>query len=510
MRKLAHASSLGSRESRVEYLSDSLGYPELMSIDDFLSIERGSSCEPLGYMSVPEAKVEHLLHRVLPLRDAERAAKTGRDEPPPALDLPDEVLSGTTEEAAQAADSEPRRDARGRIIAPRKAPLARVDPERRAAKAAAVAADAAALALSAATASQIVSSPPRILASTQLRDAAASASSSPTLPHLLFGPPPSLNLELPGLAAPPPPVPSWTSAVNAHWAEWGVRQQALHDEHRQSESAKRPWEQATDMANCQVESPYYKPQQSKKQQAWHEQMMDQSRRSPLHQAREAVDVLHESTLYRSPLHSQTHIRRHTLIRSLHRSPSLPAAPPQGTPLAPLKETLPSTLPFAALPSMMTPMSPMTLKTLKTAPSVQLSAAQRHAQQGNTTVTPDIPQPQSSPLLAKLSGRLATAATTAQAHLVEPAHRLLPTPTAQLESSYPYVDATRADATAGSLGTGSAMGPSPAVPPSDSGPPKHKSLPALGPLRPMAFSKSMPSLMPSRGRLGRKVPPFIIC
>lgn len=133
----------------------------------------------------------------------------------------------------------------------------------------------------------------------------------------------------------------------------------------------QPWERPPDY----LPTAFYQAQQQRKHAAWHAHNLEQSLRSPACRATEALDALHESTLYRSPLRSQARllsaplfpqgasassppprsrrplafhsalpplnirvvsnvctqaqVLRHSLGRPLHRSPSLPAPRPSG-------------------------------------------------------------------------------------------------------------------------------------------------------------------------------------
>jgi len=79
MRKLARASGgLLPKESNVLALCEALGYPtELnMSLDEFLTAESAGG-HGAPYMSMAEAQLEHALHRLMPLRDADAGDADG-------------------------------------------------------------------------------------------------------------------------------------------------------------------------------------------------------------------------------------------------------------------------------------------------------------------------------------------------------------------------------------------------------------------------------------------------
>ena len=153
--------------------------------------------------------MEALLHRVLPLREAQPAEG---DEAAAAESLPEgadaegelDTLSpkGSQHAGRKRGAASPARQVTGRSMHAAK-------PWKSDAARAAEATAAAERALVEAVAAQVVSSPERFCSPTQLR----LGSGLVALPSLSFVPPPSLDKEVPGLAKPPPPPPKWSVQV---------------------------------------------------------------------------------------------------------------------------------------------------------------------------------------------------------------------------------------------------------------------------------------------------------
>lgn len=70
--------SKAARQSRIGDMCDKLGYPEFMSIDEYLRSQHRNSSR---YTTVPEARVEYLLHRMLPIPDPEGQRASPRTKP---------------------------------------------------------------------------------------------------------------------------------------------------------------------------------------------------------------------------------------------------------------------------------------------------------------------------------------------------------------------------------------------------------------------------------------------
>jgi Ca2+-binding EF-hand superfamily protein len=507
MRKLARASGgLLPKESNVLALCEALGYPtELnMSLDEFLTAESAGG-HGAPYMSMAEAQLEHALHRLMPLRDADAGDADGSLLAAAAA-LPQDVGADGTQGHNAARWN-------ARTYSSPLAGLHSKEKGQRMVKAAADASAAAGLALTEALAKQIVSSPPPIISPSQLRQ----GSPPPRLPRLLFDPPPTCNIEVPGVGSPPTPSPSWAAQVNAHWEQWGERRQRLHDQRERTALGRCPWDLPADLTNQVVSSPFYHAQQLKKQQEWHDVLLAQSKLSPAQRAREAIDALHQSTIYRSPNVNRTNVLRHALTRPLNRSPSLPAPhlPHESSTLSAPQSGIPSTLMYTGSSSSMLATRPAPLEMQRHRPSVQLSASQRHAQRSITTTTPDAPQPDAAPLIPKLTRTLTRAATAAQEHMVRQPHRPMPMPRALLETSFPY---NAPDEGAPSIVmTTDVKVVSYSVPVSPATATSSTSFTRPTLQRPQTWSstsvesgrsRSLPALLPSQGRLGRREAPFV--
>ena len=507
MRKLARASGgLLPKESNVLALCEALGYPtELnMSLDEFLTAE-SAGVHRAPYMSMAEAKLEHALHRLMPLRDADAGDADGSLLAAAAA-LPEDVnVDGSQGHNAARWNA--------RTYSSPLAVLHSNEKGQRVVKAAADASAAAGLALTEALATQIVNSPPPIVSPSQLRQ----GSPPPRLPRLLFDPPPSRNSEVPGVGSPPAPSPSWAAQVNAHWEQWGERRQRLHDQREHTALGRCPWDLPADLTNLVVTNPFYHAQQLKKQQEWHDVLLAQSKLSPVQRAKEAIDALHQSTIYRSPHANRTNVLRHALTRPLNRSPSLPAPhlPQESSTLSAPQGGIPSTFMYTGLSSSMLATRPAPLKMQRHSPSVQLSASQRHAQRSITTATPDAPQPDAAPLIPKLTRKLTRSAAAAQEHMVRQPHRPMPIPRAQLVTSYPFAPDIGAPSI---VMTTDVKFESYSVPasPATATPSTSFTRPTLQ--RPQTWSsasiegghsKSLPALLPSQGRLGRREAPFVL-
>ena len=216
----------GKRGDRISDLCDSLGYPSFMSLPEFLQAEA-----PAEYMSMPEAKVECMLHRMMPLRDADPretgdaigsktpdGAGTKADRPQqqmtPASPASTQSPTATrTEAGATSAKNRGQERLKKAGTAASAMSAFKEEPDRAAAARAALDALATHRTLCANIAQQLAPREKIVHSVAQLRRAPSKAQ----LPSLNFPPPPSLNLEVPGITSlsclpynvdPEPPPPS--------------------------------------------------------------------------------------------------------------------------------------------------------------------------------------------------------------------------------------------------------------------------------------------------------------
>ena len=429
--------------SRIAAMVEEFGYPSLPDLKEFM----GNATSPT-YMGMDEAKVECMLHRAMPLRHADPP----KEGSAPTVAQQVEKSKGTVTPKTKTKDTETDGEenmlsllARGRNAiksAMRKtASVAALNDEplhkaRAAAAAAEVAAD---RAMYASAASQLTSSSQWILSPDQLRRPTPAAK----LPSLSLGAPPRRGLEVPGLnrlsctpyqVQPPalPPTPSWHEQVQDHWLKFAERQQHIDEQNLAAQYKKRPYEKPPD----HLPTAYYQAQQSAANQERHRQFLKESLRSPVVRAKEAIDALHQSSLYHAPSEVIEFRLRHSLLRMPSRENAR-------------------------------------------YPHDQLSGA--HA------------------ILPKVSETVAQRATTASRPLIKPPRRRIPVPSSQLQlaQSPPWITAHVTSITTSMHETVVSQRPRTVV---GQASPLPNSVP---------HSTSMPSLLPSHGRLGRMEAPFTL-
>ena len=427
-----HRSRIGG-ETKIAGMCEALGYPSFMSMSDYLEAESTAT-----YQSVPEAKVEHILHALMPLRKAE-APEDGNTTTVNDKEMLDEEEMGKIAAAApvQRRGSPPNPN----MKSAKTTASATGEMSRRRAAAAAAAAFTTNRDLFKTAAEQVAFTRPWILSVDQLRRPATKAS----VPALEFDPPPSFNVDLPGLTrtscaayqVEPPPAPEaapWEAMAKAHWQQFGQRQQSLHDRRLDRLHSRQPHLKPPH----HLPVAYYQAQQLESNQARHKQKLEQAARPMFDRATEAVDELHRSTHYRSPLDSTELRLRHAVTR------------------------MPRPEVRASLFGLCTPPAQLNNK-----PAV----------------------------LPKLEGTVSRFARTASQSLIVPPTRTMPMPSSQRPGAAAAEDGLQTSSLSW------ASSPKAAA----------MTLP-MGQVRyeqRVQPSMSMPSLLPSHGRLGRLEAPFIV-
>jgi len=223
-------------------MCEAFGYPQLMSIEEYLAKEK---LEP--YISVPEARVDNLLHSMLPLgdkhNDLDTPIRLGRGPYHQFGAQPDHATPHKVEERKARHEKALNTEASvygGQVPPPKPLPPVAVD-------------------------------------------------------------------ELRHLEAPAPPAPLWAGQLQNHWGEWQKAQSVREAQSKEALQKRRPWERpAEDDGVNNMLNTHFGPRQRSLQGAWHREQLAESRRSPQQRAREELNALRHSTLYSTP---NSHVSR---------------------------------------------------------------------------------------------------------------------------------------------------------------------------------------------------------
>jgi len=227
----------------IREMCEGFGYPQLMSIEEYLAKEKRDP-----YISVPEARVDNLLHGLLPLGDACKQGgvewKSGPKwkargpyhqlgpQPDATIPIPRKVERRAQHEKAQHTEA----SVYVGQVPPTPKPLAAVEAD-----------------------------------------------------------------ELRHLDEPAAGAPLWAGQVQRHWGKWQKAERERDAQSKEALQKRRPWERPAeeDGVNNMLNT-HFRPRQHSLQGAWHREQLAESRRSPQKRAQERLDALQHSTLYSMP------------------------------------------------------------------------------------------------------------------------------------------------------------------------------------------------------------------